>query len=59
MAEVQRANVVETENVIGMAMRNENRVEMFQPDSQSLLAKIAGSVNDNCLARMLNQDRDA
>jgi hypothetical protein len=54
MAEVQRTNVIETKNVIRMAVRDENRVEMPETDSQSLLPEIAGGVDDDRLSGVLN-----
>ena len=40
VAKIQRANIVETENVIGMAMRDHDRIEPLQSIAQRLLAKI-------------------
>jgi hypothetical protein len=37
---VQGPNVIETENVIGVTMGYQDRVESFQPVSQSLLPKV-------------------
>src|SRR2546427_5638232 len=39
MTKVQRANVVEPEDVIRMTVRYQHRVEMFEPMPQSLLTK--------------------
>src|SRR2546423_1598993 len=40
MAKIKRANVVKTENVIRVAMRNQHRVEMFDFMFERLLAKV-------------------
>jgi len=56
MAKVQRPNVVETKDVIGVAMRDQHSVEMFQPLAQSLLAKIGRGVNDNGFGGVFDQD---
>src|SRR6185503_18385738 len=44
--EVQRPDVVETKNVIGVTMSNENGVEMFQAEAQRLLSKIGGRIHE-------------
>jgi hypothetical protein len=40
--------------MIGMTMGDEHCVKVFQSDPESLLAKIAGSVNDNRLTGVLD-----
>src|SRR5206468_6197875 len=59
MAKVQWTYIVETKNMIGVTMGDQDGIEMFQAGPQSLLAKIAGSIDDNCLAGVFDQDRDA
>jgi hypothetical protein len=59
MPEVLGANVIETKNVIRMAVCNQDCVEMSETNSESLLSEIAGGVNDDCLPGVLNQDRHA
>jgi hypothetical protein len=54
MAKIQRSNVIETEDVVGVTMSHQHCVEMFQAMTQSLLAKIGRSVNDNDLARVFD-----
>ena len=39
-AKVQRANVIETEDVISVTMRDQDRVEMTQAKPQCLLSEI-------------------
>ena len=41
--------------MIGVAMRDQDRVEMLQTISQGLLTKVCRSVNDDGLAGMLDQ----
>src|SRR5438132_759428 len=59
VAKVERANIVQSENVIGVAVCDQDRVEMLQAMTQSLLAKVGGSIDDDCLAAVLDQNRDA
>src|SRR6185369_2966937 len=58
VAKVKRANVVETEDVIGVTVRNQHRIEMFQTSAERLLPKISGSIDDDRLPGVLDQDRD-
>ena len=59
MPKVERANVVEAEDVIGVAMRDEHSVEPLQSLSQGLLAEIRRGVNEDGLPRVLYEDGDA
>src|SRR5258707_7093126 len=54
MAKIERSNVIEAEDVVGVTMSHQHRVEMFQTMTQSLLAKISRSINDNGLARLFD-----
>ena len=56
MAKVQRPNVVETKDMICMAVCHQYCVEMLQMLPQRLLAKISRGVNDDGLAGMFDQD---
>src|SRR6185369_8051631 len=51
--------VVETEDVIGVTVRDQHGIEMFQTSSQRLLPKVGGSVDDDSLPGVLDQDRNA
>ena len=53
---VQRPNVIETKNVIGMTVSNQNCIEMFQTKSQCLLSKIGGGVDEYGAAGMFDDD---
>ena len=44
--------------MIRVTMRYEYGVETLQTESKSLLAKVAGSIDDNCLAGMFDQHRN-
>ncbi len=59
VAEIQRANVVEPENVIDMAMRNKNRIEASDFCAKRLLAKIYRRIDKNYFIAMLDKDRDS
>jgi len=59
MPKIQRANVVETKDMIGVTVCNENCVKVSQANLQSLLAKVARSVDDNRLAGVLDQNGNA
>ena len=41
--------------MIGVAMRDQDRVEMLQASSQGLLTKVSGSINDDRLAGVFDQ----
>ena len=51
---LERPDVIEAKNMIGMTMRYQDRIEVFQTDTQSLLPKITRSIHDYCLARVLD-----
>ncbi len=53
---VQRPDVVETKNVIGMAVRDQNGVEMFQPEAQRLLTKIGRRIDQHGASGMFDDD---
>ena len=44
---VQRADVVETKNVIGVTVSDQNSVEMLQSEAQRLLAKVGRRIDEN------------
>src|SRR5688500_16256307 len=44
---VQRPDVIQTKDVIGMAMRDQNRIEMLQTKAQRLLTKISRRVDEH------------
>lgn len=49
VAEIERANVIEAEDVIGVGMRNKDRVEPMNARAQGLLAEISRDVYDQTL----------
>src|SRR5437660_6643190 len=59
MTKVERPNVVEPKDVIGMTVRDHDGVEMLQSITQSLLAKVSRGIDDHGLAGMFDQHRDA
>src|SRR5258706_6995160 len=54
MTKIERSNVIEAEDVVCVTMSHQHRVEMFHTMTQSLLAKISRSINDNGLARLFD-----
>ena len=58
MTKVEWPNVVEAEDVICVAMRDKDRVEMLQIIAQCLLTKVCGGVNDDSLTGVFDQHRD-
>ena len=56
MAKVQRANIVEPENMICVTVCDEYGIEVFETDAQGLLAKIARRIDDHGLTGMFDQD---
>src|SRR6185295_15798418 len=59
MTKIQRSNVIESKNVIGVTMRDQNGVEMLQTGAQGLLTKVSRGVNNNCLPGVFNKHRNA
>ena len=55
VTKIQRANVVEAEDMIRMTMCDQHGIQALQAESQRLLAKVAGSIDDNRLTGMFNQ----
>ena len=49
LAHVERPNVVETENVIGVGVREEDGVEPLEADAKGLLAEVGRRVDDDVL----------
>src|SRR5690349_16968651 len=58
-AKVDRPDIIEAEDVIGMAMSNEDCIEKTDARAQRLLAKIAGSIDNKLAFIMLDQNRCA
>jgi hypothetical protein len=56
MTKVQRPNVIESEDVIGMTMRDEHGIQMLDSLAKCLLPKVGGSVDDDSLSGMLDQN---
>src|SRR5205085_10329306 len=59
MTKIQWPNVIKSENVIGMTVRDEDRIEVFQADFQGLLAKVTGRIDNDRIAVMFDMDRNA
>src|SRR2546430_15879371 len=59
MTKVERPNVVEPKDVIGMTVRDQHCVEMLQSVTQSLLAKVSRGIDDHRFPCMFYQYRDA
>jgi len=57
LADVERANVIEPENVVGMTVRQQYSVEAFQSDPQGLLTEVRRSVNQHVPAAAGDQHR--
>ena len=59
MPEIEGPNVVQPEDVIGVAMRDEHRVYFFNPRAQSLLPEICRNIHQQLLARVFDQQARA
>src|SRR5947209_5627126 len=59
MAEVQGSYVVEAEDVVGVAVRDEDGVEVSKTYAQSLLAEVRGRVYQDRLPAVLDEHGDA
>ena len=53
---VQRPDVVETKNVVCVTVCDENSVELFQTEAQSLLTKVCRRVDQDSTSRLFNYD---
>src|ERR1043165_825727 len=53
---VQRSDVVETKNVIGVTVSDENCIELFQSEAQSLLAEVCRRIDEDSTPRLFNDD---
>jgi hypothetical protein len=47
MAKIQRPNVIESENVISVTVRDEDRIEVFQANFQGLLSKVTRRIDND------------
>src|SRR5437870_1742915 len=54
MTKVERTDVVEAKDVIGMTVRYQHGVEMLQPITQRLLAKVSRGIDDHSLPGMFD-----
>ena len=50
LTHVERANIVEAENVVSVGVREEDGVEPLKADAKGLLAEVRRRVNDDVLA---------
>src|SRR5437868_1202906 len=57
--EHQRAGIVQPETMIGMGMREEYGIELFQADAQGLLAKIGRCIDEQMAAIIFDEHRGA
>ncbi len=55
LAYIEGADVVETENVVGVAVRQQNGVEAFESDAEGLLAEVWSGINHDVLAATRDQ----
>ena len=55
LAEVEGANVVESQDVVGVAVGIDDGVQAFQAVAQSLKAEVGGSVDDHVMVRAREQ----
>jgi hypothetical protein len=53
---VQRPDVVETKNVIGVTVSYQDSIELFQTEAQSLLAKVCRRIDEDSSSRLFNDD---
>ena len=58
MAKIERPNIVEPKNMIYVAMRYQNRIEMADLRTQGLLAKIYRGIDKDLFIAMLDQNRN-
>jgi hypothetical protein len=56
VAKVQGTNVVETKNVIGVAMSYQHAIQPLQTEPQRLLTKIRRGINEYSLTIMFDED---
>lgn len=59
VAKIQRPNVIETEHVVDVTMRDQHRVQAPDTGAQRLLAEIRRSINKDLLVPVFDQDRHA
>src|SRR5260370_27846189 len=45
LADIEGANVVKAEDVVGVAVRQQNGIEAFQPNAERLLAEVRRGIN--------------
>src|SRR5215471_7156471 len=55
IAEIQRANVIQAENMIRVTMRHQHRIEVPQANLQGLLPKIARGIDNDGLTGVFDQ----
>ena len=59
VSEIERADVVKPENVVNVAVRNQNRVEKFYARAQGLLPEIYRSIDENSFSGVFDEDGNA
>ena len=57
--EIQRTNIVEPKDVIDVTMGYQDRVEITDPSTQGLLAKVRGRIDQNRPSGVLDQHRNS
>jgi len=59
LAEVEGADVVETENVVGVAVGEEDGVELGDADAEGLITEVGGGVDDDVFVVVVEPDGGA
>lgn len=57
VAEIERANIVQSKHVVDVAMGDQDGIELAYVRPKSLLPKIARGVDQDSFSGMLDQDR--
>src|ERR1041384_7195548 len=53
---VQRPDVIKTKNVIGVTVSDQNGIELFQSEAQSLLPKVCRRIDEDSTSPLFNDD---
>jgi hypothetical protein len=57
LADIEGANVVEAEDVVGVAVSEENGVEAFEAGTEGLLTEVRSGVDDDVLVEARDEER--
>ncbi len=55
LTDIEGANVIKTEDVVGVAVREQNGVKAFQSNAEGLLAEVRRGINHDVLAAARDQ----